>query len=168
MKPTATLIVGVGSPHGDDRAGWEMLRHLQPLGFPPQCRIRAASSPLEILDWIDGIQRLILCDACRDGGPPGQIRRFVWPARRLLQTSWSGSHDFSLVATLELAQRLQRLPPAVTLYGVVAQDAAPLAPLSAAVRQALPRLAQRIAAEMGAADVFEELGEEIESCTNSR
>lgn len=86
---TETLFVGVGSPHGDDRAGWLVADALSDLfgtdvstqasgtlnagGLPsrkyPSLAIRKTCIPADLLDWLDGAAKLIICDALCGAGP---------------------------------------------------------------------------------------------------
>ena len=148
--PAKTLFVGIGSPHGDDRLGWHVADALadrlqaSETGFPggdsaglnapaslSQVAIRKAASPADVLDWLDGIERLIICDACRSGGQPGLAYRWTWPDRAIAQAHCTGSHDLGLANVLELAQRLQRLPQVVIVWGVEAVTLQPQGDLSA-------------------------------------
>jgi hydrogenase maturation protease len=60
----ATLIVGIGSPHGDDQIGWRIAEALMAehrVGWI----IRTARSPTDLLAWLDDkVERLVICDAC--------------------------------------------------------------------------------------------------------
>lgn len=160
-----TLIVGIGSPHGDDRAGWELVKALEDVLVNPTCQLRIAQSPIEILSWLDDLDRLILCDACRTGGNVGDVHRFRWPDPQLAKTRWSGTHDFSVVATIELAERLARLPDEVICVAVEAAVANPTSGMSPEVSNAIGRMAQLVAEEVTTIDASTS---EMKSCTNSR
>lgn len=76
------LIVGIGSAHGDDQAGWLVIRQLQELLTADDGRgirgtsnavsefaelsveCRQAQSPVDLLDWIEGHETLHIVDAC--------------------------------------------------------------------------------------------------------
>jgi len=137
-----TLFVGIGSPHGDDQAGWHVADALvdrlqaspialsggatagsnSPVRPQSQLVVRKARSPADVLDWIKGIDRLVICDACRSSGPPGSAYRWTWPDPAIEQTHCSGSHDMGLASVLALAQRLHSLPPAVIVWGLEAEN----------------------------------------------
>ena len=85
-------------------------------------RVEKAASPIQMLDWMEGVDRLIVCDACRGLGKSGDVTRWLWPAAELVDLSWSGSHDFSVTASLRLAERLDRLPPLVVIWTVGVSD----------------------------------------------
>src|SRR5690242_14779067 len=114
MRAT-TLFVGFGSSHGDDRVGWMVADALAPR-FPPRAIVRHAAAPIDLLDWLDGVERLALCDACRGIGPVGTWRRWPSPLEELPAARVRHSHDVGLAATLELAQRLGQLPRDIRLW----------------------------------------------------
>jgi hydrogenase maturation protease len=145
-----TLIIGIGSDFGDDWLGPFVINKLS--ARFPSCEVRRLRSPLDLLDYLDDIERLHVVDACRGPGPPGTIIHRDWPSPDLDCVQFSGTHDFGLIATLQLAERLQRLPLHVTIWGV---DAAEEESYSLAVRSLSPVVAaaaevlvKRIAAEV--------------------
>lgn len=164
MSKPSLLIVGIGSPHGDDRFGWEVVRRLTAL-WPNAARdafrscedavpsaLRELASPIDLLHELDGCERLVICDACRGLSEPGEVRSFEWPSDSIESLSGSGSHDFSLVDALRLAERLGRLPASVTIWVVEKSpqqdDQLPTdTVLSQPVATALQRVVQHLAEE---------------------
>jgi hydrogenase maturation protease len=144
---STVLLVGLGSPHGDDRAGWHAAGALASPSVGGLC-VRTASSPIEILDWLDGQRRLIVCDAAVGTGRAGELARWTWPDQRLAALSFRGTHDLPLVAVLELAGRLGRLPPEVVVWTIEAQSVEAGAELSPDVESALPTLVARLRGEL--------------------
>ena len=53
-----TLIVGIGSHQGDDRAGWQAAGSVA--AELPGADVRCAASPAELLHWLDGVERLLI------------------------------------------------------------------------------------------------------------
>ncbi|NND98060.1 MAG: hydrogenase maturation protease [Pirellulaceae bacterium] len=144
-----TLIVGIGSPFGDDQAGWRVAALLADHLHQDHCNVRQAKSPIEIFDWLDrDYVRLILCDACRGSGTAGQISRFDWPSDSMSESKWSGTHDFSLVATLQLAERLGRLPERVIVWSIESSDHSSLEEWSTEVAAASIELCRMISREV--------------------
>lgn len=113
----STLIVGVGSPHGDDRAGWEVVRRLV---WPDGCRGRAVcvTSPVDLLDHLPGHDRLRVVDACVGAGDVGDWYRWRWPDDGWPEARFVGTHDLSLEAVLTLGARLELLPNDVEVFGL--------------------------------------------------
>jgi len=124
---TTTLVVGLGSAHGDDQIGWQVAEEVNALliGSPSitGIAVRKAKSPLDLLNWLDEsndftVQRLLVCDACYGAGKPGTVFRWEWPTDQLECLRFSGSHDFGLVDVFRLAEKLDRLPPHVIIWGI--------------------------------------------------
>ena len=141
------LFAGVGSPHGDDRAGW-LVADAIAADLWPGVIVRKASVPASLLDWMDGVELLALCDACRGGGPVGSLQRFDWdsatgtrkaeggrrktegescnadvhfaPSFRFPPSAFrlQSSHSFGVSAVLDLAHRLGRLPRHIIVWGI--------------------------------------------------
>jgi len=137
-----TLLVGLGSAHGDDRAGWLVAERLAEI--LPGLVVRQARHPLNLLDWLDGVERLIVCDAAEPAGRPGRVRRFVWPAPELAERRASGSHGVPLPAVLALAAEMKTLPPRAEIWTVEAGRCDPTADPSPPVVAAVAAAAERI------------------------
>lgn len=147
--PPRTLIVGLGSPHGDDQAGWLAARRLAADRRPGgDVEVREAAAPTDLFDWLDGAARLVVCDACVGSGPLGTVRRWTRSELRSAAVRGSGTHQVPLPAVLALAERLGRLPSRVAVWTVEAAATAPGDELSSAVEAALPRLVAAIEQEL--------------------
>lgn len=134
------LFVGLGSPQGDDQVGWLVARELQARCMP-DWDIRQAASPADLLDWIDDVDTLVLCDACRSDGAPGEVFQWRWPdvpARAIRSVS---SHGLRLSEVLALAGQLGKLPARVEVIAVEVSSCEPGGALTAAVAAAVPRVA---------------------------
>lgn len=124
------LFVGIGSPYGDDRLGWIVAAEIERRG-PQQTSVRCAQSPANLLDWLAGHERLIVCDACYSPEPSGAWRRFDWPAAEMEDVDFAGTHDMPLTATLKLAEQLGMLPKQTTVWCMTV-DCKSLAPIGTA------------------------------------
>ncbi len=157
------LVAGLGSPYGDDHVGWFVCEQLAILKFNSQADnsnnidIQKLGSPTQLLDHLDGIDKLIVVDACKKLDMVGQILRFGWPAchaidRRLRNVDFIGTHDLGLLDVLNLADSLKLLPNAVWLCGITIDpdhvELLPYQPLSPAVSTAAHRLANELAQEL--------------------
>jgi hydrogenase maturation protease len=131
-----SLILGLGSPHGDDQLGWIAVDRLRPR-LPTGISAHKVQGGLELLECLEGQDAAVVIDAAAPAGRPGTIRSFAWPCPELTEwTPWS-THGLGLVQAFHLAEVLGRLPRRVTLYTVEAQATAPGAPLSLQVSQPL-------------------------------
>ena len=136
------LFLGLGSPHGDDQAGWLVIDRLHRCGVPAADAV-ALSSPDEI--WHQSIQGrdLILCDAADDPGRAGTICRWHWPGVRLPECR-HGTHDFPLGEVLSLGQLLGLCPAEVVLWTISGSRFTADDELSSSVRQAVELLANTL------------------------
>ena len=146
------LLVGLGSPYGDDRLGWHIAEIVQS-HQPPGLSIRRAMTPIALIDWLDGVEQLVICDACQGGGWPGGAYCWHWPDEALAPVRFSGSHDLELAAVLGLAEQLGLLPPRVTIWAIEAKPALPSdlqleKDLSSEVLAAVPALVELIEIEL--------------------
>lgn len=143
-------ILGIGSPAGDDQAGWLVVDALlaagaagEGVGIDKLDRPGAGLIPL-----LEGVSWVILVDAMQNGGPPGSIRHFD-------RDSWPGyggglsSHGFGVLDALALARELGSLPPRLDLYGIEIGSAGPGEAAGTAVQAAARQLARHLAAELG-------------------
>jgi hydrogenase maturation protease len=136
----------VGSPHGDDRAGWEVVERLR--RFTPRVDARILYQPSSLIHHLDGCECLVVVDACRSGAKPGTVRRRTWPDPDLEKQDGPSTHGFGIADALALAEVLGRLPPRVVLVGIEVQACEPGGEISPPVRAALPELYQRVLAEI--------------------
>ena len=109
------FVIGLGSHHGDDRAGWLVLDRLRERHYPQTHLIRL-QHPADLLDVIDVEKSLVICDACVGAGIPGSIHLFRWPSDKLCYEKASGSHDLSLCSVMELGRQLGGLPEAAEIW----------------------------------------------------
>lgn len=153
LNPTAegecrAWVIGLGSAFGDDRAGWEVVAGLRER-LPVGVRCHRAADPLAVLDAPAGCELLLVIDACQGAGPPGTLHRFEWPDARLITVGATSSHGVGLVAALDLAATLGRLPPKVVIHSVEGSLGESGAGLSPAVESAIPEIVSRVLAEIG-------------------
>jgi len=153
IAPGSSLLVGIGSPHGDDQIGWRVADAIegQRLAGLRVCR---AGSPIDLVGWIENVDCLVVCDACQGVGPVGSWHRWCWPAAEVLPLKFSGSHDLGLAAALGLAERLGQLPEQVTIWAVEGRLAASVTALSETtmspeVQWAMPQIIGLIQSELG-------------------
>ncbi len=137
------LVVGIGSPHGDDQAGWLVASELQRRLVSPSetlaCRL--AKSPSDLLDWLEDVTHLIVCDSYDSPTELGELRLWHWPADRLLRTRSSSSHQLGLLNVLDLATNIGRLPSRVEIWAIGGGRFSPETEPSPLVREACQRLA---------------------------
>ncbi|WP_459867259.1 hydrogenase maturation protease [Endothiovibrio diazotrophicus] len=142
------LVLGVGSPFGDDRLGWVLVERLRASGFParvPEVRFETADRPgALLLAALEGVEEAILVDAVEGGLAPGEIVRLEGTAVEGRAESLFSSHGLGVGPALQLGRALGQLPPRLILYGIQLSTV-PFAetvdaPLSVAVADAIDLL----------------------------
>lgn len=164
MKPLAsdqgndvpTLVIGLGTPHGDDAVGLVLGQDLATWATDQgwtQVQVRSLRTPIGILDILDGsdrFARLVILDACVSDRPIGHFECWSWPHDAWETARCTGSHDLTLPDVLTLAERLRRLPRSVTILGITIAPPSPAAEsgLSATLQAAMPRLLRQVRREI--------------------
>jgi len=153
---TPVRVLGLGSPFGDDRAGWIAVENLmRAAGFralPEGFASAEICDPVgnNLLDAMQGASLAILIDAAQSGAAPGTIRRL--DAQNLEDGSEScSSHGFGLSATLALGRALNELPPNVIIFLIEIPATAEFGPAdvpSAPVAGAIPGLIAAVLADI--------------------
>ena len=113
------VIVGVGSPHGWDSLGWQVIDELAQRDLGAKL-IKCEASGLDWIEQVRPADQLTFVDALIGPGTPGAVQRFVLTAEHLSpdQTDVS-SHGFGLQYSLRLGYALRKLPAEFTLYGAL-------------------------------------------------
>lgn len=140
-----TLIVGLGSSHGDDQLGWRLAERIA-ARRPRHVTVRVASEPAEILGWLEG-GPLHVCDAY--AGTVGQWRRWVWPKLppRKPVPRLSG-HTLSLADSLAVAEQVGLLPETVIIWGVAGAVFAAAGAISPGADSAVEHVISRLLGEI--------------------
>jgi hydrogenase maturation protease len=165
----AYLILGIGSPHGDDRAGWAVIEHLEQQTVKPcaaSLQLRKAAVPHDILDWLDRDTKTHIIDACSSVDASvcryeiiqdevGELCIFSTDAqgRTKINVAFDGlrsgsSHQFDLLSTLQLAAALRNLPLAMVLWTIPIVQADKNADLNVTTRGHVADCAIRIRREL--------------------
>jgi hydrogenase maturation protease len=146
MSSQRTLIVGLGSAHGDDTAGWRVVERLRAV-LVDDVESLIAAHPIEVLEHLQKVSDLHICDACHGGRARGHLHCWHWPefVERTGKMQHS-SHAMSLDEALRLGTSLGLLPPRVTIWGIdvgesSSTDVAPL-PVDQIVDQMLPEISR--------------------------
>jgi hydrogenase maturation protease len=146
-------VLGIGSPWGDDQAGWLVIDALRNGRTLPGVTLAKLDRPgVMLLRYFEGASRVVVIDAMQAGGAPGEIRR-------LDEATWGdyvgglSSHGMGVLDALQLAAALDALPQQLDLYGIEAGTAGAGEDASATVQQAATTLAVSLAAELECAPV---------------
>jgi hydrogenase maturation protease len=102
-----TLIVGVGNPLlGDEGVGWHIIENLRQMAMPADVSILDCGCDLlNLASCIDKPRRIIVIDAIRAGGKPGQIHTFDFDELDAIGTKSSSAHQLRIVDALRLLKQ---------------------------------------------------------------
>jgi hydrogenase maturation protease len=119
------IVVGVGSPYGDDSLGWEVVRQLR---LNPKIQslstqdavIHCADRPgIDLLNIINQSNTALIIDAAVSDFPPGTITRLEnEEIYGLLENNSTSSHDFGVLQTISLGKALNQLPQQIIILGI--------------------------------------------------
>lgn len=117
----STLIVGFGSPFGDDQFGWLVIEQLN-ISLTGRDDIRTICCDHSSVDWIHQYQpanQLIFVDAVRSGSPPGTPHYLTIKTDELdsLPAVYS-SHGIGLREGVAVAAEIVKLPETIEFYGI--------------------------------------------------
>ncbi|MBK1692754.1 hydrogenase maturation protease [Ectothiorhodospira mobilis] len=114
MEPLLKVI-GIGSPQGEDRLGWEAARSLEGLDrVSVVCLDRPGPS---LLHALEGETAVVLLDAMETDLPPGCVR-LLRAADLITGGDGLSSHELGVAGTLALGRALGSLPGRLWLIGI--------------------------------------------------
>jgi len=146
MAPSCRVL-GIGSRHGDDQAAGRLVEQLKNRAETGS-EFLALSNPSQLLDHVDGCDRLIVVDSCASGASPGTVTRLVWPDSRIKARHSHSTHGIGVAEMLTLADQLGRLPNEVVIFGIEPRDCQPGLPLSPAVQECVDDLERELLREI--------------------
>ena len=114
------ILVGLGSPFGDDQVGWRVAQALEDMlqgsADAEPVRVLCLDRPgPALLDAIAGRDEAILVDATADGSPPGTVHQ-VAAETVMAEPRSSSSHGLGPGHALQLGHALGILPPRLSIY----------------------------------------------------
>lgn len=146
-------IIGIGSPFGDDRIGWDAVDAIEKSGvlarFPHgMVSTFCCSQPaIGLLPLLTGADAAILIDAMRSGASFGTVRKINASVLRFAPRKIS-SHGLSLPESLALGRELGLLPETMVVYGIEIQRDEASAGVQDKVHAPIPGLLRAIAIEL--------------------
>lgn len=145
---TPVRIVGIGSPHGADIAGWRAVEALQRGGlaerFPTGLvSLENCAAPVHLYPLVAGCRLAVLIDATAgEACQPLDVE----PAALRSATRRHSSHALGVAEMLELLHALSARPPWVLLLGLPIPNGESRSGAERRVQTMLPALGHRIEA----------------------
>jgi hydrogenase maturation protease len=151
-EPRRIGVLGLGNVlQGDDALGPYVVELLSATyDFPPGVTVLDAGTPgLDLTPYIAGLDALIVIDAVRASGSPGELRSYRRaellekpPPQRL------SPHDPGLKECLLALELIGQSPAEVLLVGLIPARVETAVGLTAAVRAGVPAVAAAVLAEL--------------------
>lgn len=141
------FVVGMGNVLlRDEGIGCHVVHALEEIALPDVEIIDGGTCP-DVLQISEDADKLIIVDAVKGGGMPGQIYRFHIEDITLEQKLLLSLHDMSLVDNLRLMQIWHNIGEAV-IIGVEPKEIGWGLELSPELRERIPRIIDAILAEL--------------------
>ncbi|OEH47200.1 hypothetical protein lpari_01800 [Legionella parisiensis] len=142
-------ILGIGSPFGDDQAGWKVIETLkQQIVLPSEIiqhvMIESYDRPgIRLLELINDAHTVFLIDAIKSNKGIGTIHQFkkddiIAPGNQF------STHDLGVLQALQLASALNTLPNNIIFYGIEIDVIVMDSTLSPCVQSAVEKLAAQL------------------------
>lgn len=140
-----TAVLGIGSPFGDDRVGWQVIKLLEqnasiknyiPNSLHLECHDRPGTN---LFALTQSASKIILIDAVKTGAAIGTCHQFQQKEIEQLYPSIS-THGIGIGYALKLGFELQLLPEDITLYGIEIGEISYTKELSPPIRRAAIQL----------------------------
>jgi hydrogenase maturation protease len=108
QSPGQTLIVGVGNPLlGDEGIGCHIVEKLSQMVMPADVSILDCGCDLlNLASCIDKPQRIIVIDAIRAGGKPGQVCKFDLDELDTIRAKSCSAHQVRIADALRLLRQV--------------------------------------------------------------
>jgi len=143
------VVVGVGNIlWKDDGVGCHVARVLERMSVPDVAVVDGGTCP-DALDLFGGVEKLVIVDAVKAGGLPGQIYRFRLDDLSLGPKSLLSFHDMSLADSLMVMRSRGEVVEAVVV-GVEPKEIAWGLDLSPDIQEKIPQIIQVVLSELGA------------------
>lgn len=114
------IIIGIGSPFGIDRLGWDVIDYLEnhkPHAIKHSQLVKLDRPATELLSWLDIDKQIIIIDAIDGNGARGKVVRLemndIPDSNKKLS-----SHGVGLSDALQLADALGQLPEDLLIIGL--------------------------------------------------
>ncbi len=147
-------LIGMGSVHGDDQFGWQVVRQLRDsvhftARYAEHVAVSLCRTPLDgFLDMAHASRALIVLDAMVSGVPAGTITRIEEAQLPSIQASAYSSHGHSLVQVIALGRALNLLPQHVVIFAMELASCAAYCPIGEELEYALVQCERRVINEI--------------------
>ncbi|KTD73750.1 hydrogenase maturation protease [Legionella tucsonensis] len=146
-------VLGIGSPFGDDQAGWKVIEILKqqivlPSRITQYVMIESHDRPgIRLVELINNAHTVFLIDAIKSNKGIGTIHQFKKDEITDPENQFS-THGIGVLQALQLASALNVLPNNIIFYGIEIDVIALDSSLSPCVQSAVEKLATQLKKEL--------------------
>ena len=143
-------VLGIGNPLcRDDGIGIRVAGEMRESGKYSEIDIIDGGAAPDLFSLLDtNISKLIIVDALRGGGRPGEIYRLKVGGENIADETPSSLHGMGILDSLKLMKQLGRCLPAVIIIGIEPSDVSHGLRLSAAIEALVPDLIKAVEEEL--------------------
>jgi len=153
------FVLGIGNILlRDEGIGCHVAHALEEIPLPDVKIIDGGTCP-DVLQFVEDTDKLVIVDAVKGGGTPGQIYRFHLEDISLEQKSFLSLHDLGLVDNLTLMQLWHDISEAV-IIGVEPKEINWGLELSPELQDKMPQIIDTILSELNTSSNLSLKGEE--------
>jgi hydrogenase maturation protease len=143
----AKVVLGIGNILlRDEGIGCHVVHALESVA-PGDARIIDGGTCPDVVRLVEDTDKLVIVDAVKGGGMPGQIYRFRLQDVALQQKPFLSVHDFGLLDNLMLMKVWERIGEDV-IIGVEPKDVEWGLELSAELQEKIPQIIEAVLAEV--------------------
>lgn len=115
-------VIGIGSPFGDDQAGWKVVESLKEDNFIQSHYQHVDANyfdrpGIRLLNLMYNANTVFLIDAVKSGNTIGTVFRFQDNEIQAVNSMLS-THHMGVVDVLKLGSMINELPDSIILYGI--------------------------------------------------
>ncbi|RNC71884.1 MAG: HyaD/HybD family hydrogenase maturation endopeptidase [Desulfuromonadales bacterium] len=147
----SVLVLGIGNLiMTDDGVGVRVVQRLtEEYRFPEGVTVMDGGTlGLDLLHYLEGVERLLMVDAVETGGPPGTVVRLAGEEIPVALRTKLSPHQMGLQDLLAVAELQGNRPAEMVLWGVQPESIGLGMELSPAVAAQFDRLAAEVLAEL--------------------
>ena len=143
-------VLGIGNPLcRDDGIGIRVIVEMQKSGKYSEINIIDGGAAPDLFSLLDeNAGRLIIVDALRGGGRPGDIYRLKLGEENIADETPASLHGMGILDSLKLMKQLGRYPPQVIIIGIEPSDVSHGLRLSPAIEALVPDLIKAVEEEL--------------------
>jgi hydrogenase maturation protease len=154
MKQPGIMVLGIGNLLcRDDGIGVRIAVEMQGQDKYGGIRIVDGGTAPDLFALLDDdVNKLIIVDALRGGGRPGDIYRLDLREENIADGPASSLHGMGVLDSLQLMRQLGQKPPQVSVIGIEPADVSHGLQLSPAIEATIPAIIRAVDSEIGLTD----------------